>query len=69
MVKLSGVVEKETVFLLGSKYQGEKSMSFEFTFKSTKFFSLAKHTTPLEPLHININIFQEFPWQGGGRIQ
>lgn len=47
MVKLSGVVEKEMVFLLGSKHQGEKNMSFEFTFKSTKLFFLSQtHCTP-----------------------
>lgn len=47
MVKLSGVVEKEMVFLLESKHQGEKNMSFEFTFKSTKLFFLSQtHCTP-----------------------
>lgn len=41
-MKLSGVVEKEMVFLLGSKHQGEKNMSFEFTFKSTKLCFLSQ---------------------------
>ena len=45
-VKLSGVVEKEIVFLLGSKHQGEKNMTFEFTFKSTNLFFIRQtHNT------------------------